>query len=137
MPRDVEKLQRTRGAPPVILVIEDDVDIVFLVRFILERERYTVEIASDGREAMARLDDSPPSLVLLDIMLPFTDGFQLLELIRAQPAWAGVPIVMLTAKSQERDCVRALNAGANDYIVKPFRPEELVARVRRLLGRAE
>jgi DNA-binding response OmpR family regulator len=137
VPRDVEKLQRTRGAPPVILVIEDDVDIVFLVRFILERERYTVEIASDGREAMARLDDSPPSLVLLDIMLPFTDGFQLLELIRAQPAWAGVPIVMLTAKSQERDCVRALNAGANDYIVKPFRPEELVARVRRLLGRAE
>lgn len=135
MPRDVEKLENRRGAPPVVLVIEDDVDIVFLVRFILERERYTVKIAADGREAVARIAEPPPTLVLLDIMLPFTDGFELLQQIRAQPAWASVPIVMLTAKSQERDCVRALDAGANDYIVKPFRPEELVARVRRLLGR--
>lgn len=129
-------IREARGAAPVVLVIEDDVDIIYLVRFILERERYTVNVAADGRAAMARLADPPPSLVLLDIMLPFTDGFQLLERIRAQPAWAAVPVVMLTAKSQERDCVRALDGGANDYIVKPFRPEELVARVRRLLGRA-
>lgn len=131
----MEKSKSAGSAAPVVLVIEDDVDIVFLVRFILERERYTVKVAEDGRAAMAKLADAPPSLVLLDIMLPFTDGFQLLQCIRAQPAWAGVPVVMLTAKSQERDCVRALDAGANDYIVKPFRPEELVARVRRLLGR--
>ena len=133
----MEKPQNRRDAAPVILLIEDDVDIVFLVRFILERERYTVKVAEEGRAAMACLADPPPSLVLLDIMLPFTDGFQLLESIRAQPAWAKVPVVMLTAKAQERDCVRALDAGANDYIVKPFRPEELVARVRRLLGRAQ
>lgn len=132
----MDKSNDNRGAPPVVLVIEDDADIVFLVRFILERERYEVRVASDGRAAAARLAEPAPALVLLDILLPFIDGFQLLRQIRAQPGWSGVPIVMLSAKSQERDIVRALDEGANDYIIKPFRPEELVARVRRLAERS-
>lgn len=129
----MDKSQQNRAEPPVVLLIEDDVDVVFLVRFILEREGYQVKVAGDGRAAAERLAEPPPSLLLLDIMLPFVDGFQLLSQVRAQAAWAGVPIVMLSAKAHERDVVRALDAGANDYIAKPFRPEELLARVRRLL----
>jgi DNA-binding response OmpR family regulator len=129
----MDKSKQNRAALPVVLLIEDDVDVVFLVRFMLEREGYEVKVAGDGRAAAERLAEPPPSLMLLDIMLPFIDGFQVLAQTRARPAWADVPIVMLSAKAHERDIVRALDAGANDYIAKPFRPEELVARVRRLL----
>jgi DNA-binding response OmpR family regulator len=73
--------------------------------------------------------------VLLDVMLPFLDGFALVALLRAQPAWKNVPVIMLTAKTQEKDIVRALDEGANDYIVKPFQPAELLARIKRLSSR--
>lgn len=122
------------GAPRVALVVEDDDQIAYLLRFILEREGFAVVLAPDGRNAqehIARL--APPALVTLDVMLPQADGFELLRQIRAQPGWAAVPVVLLTARSQEKDVVRALEAGANDYIVKPFRPEELRARIRRLV----
>ncbi|MNT82340.1 Phosphate regulon transcriptional regulatory protein PhoB [compost metagenome] len=72
-------------------------------------------------------------MILLDVMLPYADGFQLVSQIRAKANWAEVPIVMLTAKSQEQDIVRALDAGANDYVLKPFQPQELMARLRRFL----
>jgi DNA-binding response OmpR family regulator len=75
----------------------------------------------------------PPELILLDVMLPFIDGFELLEQIRSKQNWSNVPIIMLTSKAQEKNIVRALEAGADDYIVKPFQPEELVARVRRFV----
>lgn len=116
-----------------ILVAEDDPEIAFVVKFMLERERYLVTLARDGREAEERLAREPPALVVLDIMLPFVDGLELLRKIRGQPAWSGVPVIMLTARSQEADIVRALDAGASDYVIKPFQPEELIARVRRLL----
>ena len=120
--------------PPRLLVVEDDGDISYVIRFMLEREGFTVELASDGREAEARIAaGDPPALAVLDVMLPFVDGFQLLKKIRATQAWSSVPVIMLTAKSQEGDIVRALDAGASDYVVKPFQPEELLARVRRLV----
>ena len=72
-----------------------------------------------------------PAVALLDVMLPFVDGFELVRCLRAQAGWADVPVVMLTAKTQESDIVRALDAGANDYILKPFQPAELLARLRR------
>jgi DNA-binding response OmpR family regulator len=75
----------------------------------------------------------PPQLILLDVMLPFIDGFELLEQIRSKPEWSEVPVIMLTSKGQEKNIVRALEGGADDYIVKPFQPEELVARVRRFV----
>lgn len=116
------------------LVVEDDDQISYLLRFILEREGYTVQIARDGRHAQRLMAEmEPPALVTLDVMLPYVDGFQLLGLMREKPAWENVPILMLTAKSQEKDIVRALDAGANDYIVKPFKPNELRARVKRLV----
>lgn len=117
---------------PVALVVEDDEHIAHLLRFMLEREKYAVHLARDGREGQAFIQSQPvPTIVLFDVMLPFVDGFELVRLARAQPGWESVPVLMLTAKTQERDIVRALDAGATDYILKPFQPNELLARLRR------
>lgn len=118
----------------IALVVEDEEQIAYLLRFILEREGYTVELASEGRAAQDFITSSaPPALVMLDVMLPFVDGYQLLAAIRAQDGWEDVPVMMLTAKSQEKDIVRALDSGAADYMVKPFKPDELRARIKRLV----
>jgi DNA-binding response OmpR family regulator len=120
--------------PKVALVVEDDDQIAYLLRFILEREGFKVESAADGRLANDLVMNGPtPALVLLDVMLPFMDGYQLLAAIRARKGWETVPVLMLTAKSQEKDIVRALDSGAADYMVKPFRPDELRSRIRRLV----
>lgn len=118
----------------VALVVEDDDQIAYLLRFILEREGYQVKLASDGRIAQEMINSmAPPALIMLDVMLPHVDGYQLLGMIRAREPWQAVPVLMLTAKSQEKDIVRALDAGAADYVVKPFKPDELRARIKRLV----
>ena len=118
----------------VALVVEDDDQIAYLLRFILEREGYRVELAPDGRAAERLIDSmQPPALAMLDVMLPHVDGYQLLGMIRARETWQAVPVLMLTAKSQEKDIVRALDAGASDYLVKPFKPDELRARIKRMV----
>ena len=120
---------------PTVLIVEDDEQIAFLLQFIVEREGFRVLLARDGRAAQKLIDESvPPALSMLDVMLPYVDGFQLIAHIRAKPAWRDSPILMLTAKSQEGEIVRALDAGANDYLVKPFQPNELKARIRRLVS---
>lgn len=117
-----------------IMVIEDDQIISGLLQHILTRRGYEVHHARDGRAASAMIEEiGVPQLILLDVMLPFLDGFELLQQIRLKKQWSEIPIIMLTLKGQEKDIVRALDAGANDYIVKPFQPEELVARVRRFI----
>lgn len=122
------------GSKPRILVVEDDEQIAYLLQFMLERDGFEVRTAGDGRAAMARAAETPlPDIVLLDVMLPFHSGFELIRMLRGQPGFERVPIVMLTAKSGESDIVRALEAGANDYILKPFQPSELMARLRRQL----
>ena len=122
--------------PASALVVEDDEHISYLLKFILEREEFAVHLARDGREAKQFIEqNSPPSIVLLDVMLPFLDGFALVTLLRAQADWKTVPVIMLTAKTQEKDIVRALDEGANDYIVKPFQPAELLARIKRFSSR--
>lgn len=118
---------------PSVLVVEDDDHIAHLLKFMLERGQYRVHQVRDGRAAKAFIEtEKVPNVVLLDVMLPYFDGFELVRLLRAQPGWQQVPVIMLTAKTQEQDIVRALDAGANDYIVKPFQPNELLARLRRL-----
>lgn len=117
-----------------VLIIEDDEHIGGLLKFLLERHGFETLLATDGRAAadtIARID--PPRLVLLDVMLPYHDGFELMQMIRRQPGWSDVPVIMLTAKNMERDIVRAFDVGANDYIVKPFQPTELLARLKRFL----
>ena len=122
------------SAPAAALVAEDDEQLAYILRFILEREGFQVHAAPDGRTAKELIGKlQPPAIVVLDVMLPHADGFELLALLRSTAGWQAVPVIMLTARSQEQDIVRGLEAGANDYMVKPFKPEELRARIRRLL----
>ncbi len=118
-----------------VLIIEDDEHIAGLLKFLLERHGFSTQVADNGRTAAELITsaDAPPSLILLDVMLPYHDGFELMRTIRQQPGWQQVPVIMLTAKNMERDIVRAFDAGANDYIVKPFQPTELLARLRRFI----
>lgn len=118
-----------------ILVVEDDDNIGTLLQFMLEREGHQVTLLVDGEAAFVHITgQAPPAMVLLDSMLPYRDGLSLLKTLRGQPAWSTVPVVMLTARSLERDIVSALDAGASDYVIKPFQPHELLARVRRLIA---
>ena len=121
-------------SPGTIFIIEDDDQIAYLLNFLLSREGFDVIAAVDGQQAHEMIDEvEPPKLVLLDVMLPFIDGYELIQHIRRQPEWNDVPVIMLSAKSQEKDIVQGLELGANDYIVKPFQPMELLARIRRYL----
>jgi DNA-binding response OmpR family regulator len=122
------------SAQPSVLVVEDDVHIAHVLVFMLERQGYLVTHVADGRAAVEHIQSQPaPALVLLDVMLPYVDGFEIIGIIRATPGWEEAPVIMLTAKNTERDTVRALDAGANDFIIKPFQPQELLARLRRFL----
>ncbi|MBI2361156.1 MAG: response regulator [Deltaproteobacteria bacterium] len=108
---------------------------VGLLRFLLERQGYKVLVATDGRQALSMINEMPPpALVILDVMLPYVRGGQLLAQIRAKAEWRAVPVIMLTGDSTEGSIVRALDAGADDYVIKPFSFEELLARVRRSLN---
>jgi len=120
---------------PSCLVVEDDELITHVLVHLLTREGYRVQTAGDGRVARQIIEKAaePPGLILLDVMLPYTDGYELIHVIREEKHWTTVPIIMLTAKQQENDIVRALDAGATDYVVKPFQPNELMARLRRIL----
>jgi DNA-binding response OmpR family regulator len=118
-----------------VLVVEDDDHIGELLKFLLERQGYVVTLITDGKSAQEYIQttDLKPSLVLLDVMLPHVDGFELVRNVRAHEGWDDTPVLMLTAKNMEQDIVRMLDSGANDYIVKPFQPNELLARIRRYL----
>ena len=121
-------------AAPRILLVEDAEEISSLLEYLLQRAGFTVAIARDGKQAVDYIGREPPAdLAILDILLPYFSGFELVEKIRRSDTWKEVPIVMLTAKSGEKDIVRALELGANDYILKPFQPNEVIARLRRFL----
>ncbi len=117
-----------------ILVVDDEPRYISLVEINLTTDGYLVRTASDGQQAVDSVADDQPDLLLLDIMMPVMDGFTACERIRE---FSSVPIIILTAKGEERDRVRGLDAGADDYIVKPFSAQELLARVRAVLRRAE
>ncbi|MBX3702336.1 MAG: response regulator transcription factor [Steroidobacteraceae bacterium] len=122
------------SAPQRLLIVEDDPHMAYLLGYLAEKERFTVESIADGRKALERIEAGPPAdLVLLDLMLPYTDGFELLEKLRASAGWKQVPVIILTSRTREHDAVRALSLGADDYLNKPFSPAELVARIRRRL----
>ncbi|GAC1424374.1 MAG: response regulator transcription factor [Ktedonobacteraceae bacterium] len=116
-----------------ILLIEDEDGIVHLINLYLKNEGFTVVIAKDGADGLALHAREQPDLVILDIMLPAIDGFEVCKRIRA---WSKTPILMLTARSSEEDRITGLDMGADDYLVKPFSPRELVSRVRAILRRS-
>lgn len=120
-----------------VLVVEDEEDISELIRFNLEQEGFSVTTVADGEHALQVVQSTQPDLVILDLMLPGIPGIEVCKRLRALPATARMPILMVTAKSAEADRVVGLEMGADDYVVKPFSVRELVARVRAVLRRAE
>jgi len=120
-----------------ILVADDEKDIVELIAYNLEREGFSVLSASDGRRALKTIRQDKPDLVILDLMMPEVSGMEVCRMIRGVPETAGLPIIMLTAKSDPVDRILGLEIGADDYLTKPFHVRELIARVRAVLRRSE
>jgi two-component system phosphate regulon response regulator PhoB len=119
-----------------ILIIEDDTDIAALIAHYLEKAGYESDIVADGVQALAAAGATPPDLVILDLMLPGLNGLEVCKALRADDRTAALPIIMLTARGEESERILGLDSGADDYVVKPFRPNELMARVRAQLRRA-
>lgn len=120
-----------------ILVIEDDRDIAELVGRYLERAGFAVELQSSGREGLTALSARPPDVLILDLMLPHVGGIEICRAARNQAETAVIPIIMVTARAEESERIAGLEIGADDYMAKPFSPNELVARVRALLRRTQ
>jgi len=118
-----------------IVLAEDEPQIARLVEFKLKKEGYQVVSKGNGEEALAAIKAEKPDLILLDVMMPVMDGYEVLRRVKEDENLKNIPVVMLTAKAQERDVVKGIDLGAEDYITKPFHPAELLARVKRILGR--
>lgn len=116
-----------------VLIADDDVDILDIVAYTLRRAGYTVTTAIDGKQAIQRWESDQPDLVVLDVMIPKVNGFEICRKIRSQ---SNVPIIMLTGRDQDENIVRGLDLGADDYIVKPFSHKQLLARIRSVLRRS-
>lgn len=132
-----ERTSRERPIPrPKVLIIEDDGDVRELIRYNLTQEGIEVEEARDGRDALSRLRNRRPDLVVLDLMLPEVPGLEICRQLRSEEGTSNIPIIVVTAKASETDKVLALELGADDYVTKPFSPRELTARIKALLRRS-
>jgi DNA-binding response OmpR family regulator len=125
----------TEGDRPVVLVADDDDDIRDLVAFRLDRAGYEVLRAGDGQQALDLAKEHIPDLAVLDVMMPKLTGYDVTRELRADAATSRIPVILLTARVQEADVARGFEAGADDYVKKPFSPQELKARVQAVLGR--
>jgi DNA-binding response OmpR family regulator len=118
-----------------VLVIEDNAHTAYLLQFMLQRVGYDVIVAVNGRDAMSVIENlTPVDAILLDLMLPYVSGYQIIRELKENTRWQHVPVIVLSGKVLEQDIVKALDLGANDYVAKPFKPQELLARVRRLIN---
>lgn len=120
---------------PLVLVADDDPDILALVAFRLEKAGYAVVTADNGEDALALARERRPALAVLDVMMPRMTGYEVTKQLREGEATKDIPVILLTARVQEADVARGFEAGADDYIKKPFSPQELRARVQAILGR--
>jgi two-component system alkaline phosphatase synthesis response regulator PhoP len=123
------------GTKAKVLICDDDLLLLELMEFRLQTKGYDVVRAVDGAEALSKAQEESPDIIVLDAMMPKSDGFEVLGRIKSDPRLADIPVIMLTARKGERDIVSALEKGAEDYLVKPFIPEELLARLSRLIAR--
>jgi DNA-binding response OmpR family regulator len=124
-----------RSGLPTVLLVEDEMPLRRVLKDLLERDGYSVVEAGDGVDALEQIDRCAPDVVILDLNLPRIDGFSVLANLRARPATAKLPVIVLTAKSDEDAEVRVFESGADDFIAKPFRPRALAARLRTLMKR--
>ena len=120
---------------PRVLIVDDEPNIVLSLQFLLSREGYEIDIARDGESALEIAARNPPDLVVLDLMLPGLDGYEVCRRLRAAPATAAAKIVVVTARAREAERVRGLEEGADAYVTKPFSTRQLIATVGRFLGR--
>ncbi len=118
-----------------IVLAEDEPQIARLIEFKLKKEGYQVIWKENGKEALEAIKEDKPDLILLDIMMPVMGGYEVLRHIKKDEGLKDIPVIMLTARAQEKDVVKGIDLGAEDYITKPFHPAELLARVRRILGK--
>lgn len=119
-----------------ILIADDEPNIVISLEFLMKKEGFDVAVAVDGEEALAKVASFAPDLILLDVMMPKKSGFEVCEALRADPAWADLRIVMLTAKGRDTEVAKGLAIGADAYVTKPFSTKDLVIQVKSLLGMA-
>jgi DNA-binding response OmpR family regulator len=117
-----------------VLVVDDEPNIVMSLEFLMRRSGFEVQVARNGREALDALEGAPPDLLLLDVMMPELDGYEVCGRIRARPEWNGTRIIMLTARGRDVERERGLALGADAYVTKPFSTRELVDQVKRMLG---
>ena len=117
-----------------ILIVDDEPNIVISLEFLMRREGFEVSIARDGEEALSRIRDERPDLILLDVMMPKVNGFEVCQAVRSDPKLADVRILMLTAKGREAEIAKGLALGADAYVPKPFSTRDLVVQVKSLLG---
>jgi CheY-like chemotaxis protein len=127
--------RRIPSGNPTVLAVDDDATTTAIVRAVLTRSGMTCHIAKNGKQALESARALNPSAIVLDVNMPFIDGFEVLATLRNDPQTADIPIVMLTSVQQESDIVRGFGLGADDYVVKPFNPMELLARIKRLVGK--
>lgn len=120
---------------PRVLIVDDDPATLRMIEYIFDRADYEVYLAATGPEALSKADEAKPDLVILDVMMPDVTGLEVCQRLRAQPALARLPIIMLSAKDQLEDKVNGFQAGADDYVAKPVEPQELLARAKALLHR--
>jgi two-component system, OmpR family, phosphate regulon response regulator PhoB len=125
----------TSLARPLVLIVEDEASLVTMLRYNLEKQGFRVDEAGDGQEALTRIAENTPDLVLLDWMLPVMSGIEVCRQIRRRPSTRELPVIMVTARTEDQDAVRGLNTGADDYINKPVNMDALLARMRALLRR--
>ena len=118
--------------PKKILAVDDEKFIVRLVQVTLERQGYQVVTANDGKEALEKVESERPDLMVLDVMMPYMDGFEVLQTLRRNPSTRDIPVIMLTAKAQDADVFRGWQSGVDCYLTKPFNPLELVSFVNRI-----
>jgi DNA-binding response OmpR family regulator len=129
---NVDATLRDVEAVNTALLIEDNADAAYLLQYMLQRDGFAVMTVTNGRDAQKYIAESRPTdVVILDLMLPYIDGFELLVQIRESAQWRRTPVVVLSGKVSERDIVRAIELGADDYVTKPYKPLELSARIRR------
>jgi len=125
---------RPKNKAATVLVVDDEPNIVLSLKFLMDQAGFDVRVARDGEEALRAIEEQPPDLVLLDVMMPKKDGYDVCQTVRQNPAWESVRIIMLTAKGREVEREKGIALGADDYITKPFSTREVVERVRQVLG---